>query len=185
MVRPLAAALLVAAGLVLLAAIARADFVHPTPGEIAVRDVPGTDRAWQEARAVIEAPQPAVYRWLTDFPSWPSLFHDVVSVEVLSAQSDAARVRMRSRIIGRAITVDVRLAPGLISYSGAEGSIRSAGRIFVTALGGGRTDVVMQSTAHVGGWLGVFATDEMVRTRQRAKLAADLADLQRLAGRAR
>src|SRR5204863_8716391 len=48
MLRPLAAALLVAAALVLLAAIARADFAQPAPGEIALRDVPGTDQKWQE-----------------------------------------------------------------------------------------------------------------------------------------
>src|SRR5204862_794816 len=126
----------------------------PAPGEIALRDVPGTDQKWQEARALVDAPYPEVFRWLTDFSSWPARFHDVVSVEVLASRPDAARVRMRSRIIGRTITVDVRVAPGVISYRGADGNITSAGRIFVTPAEGGRTDVIMQSTAHVGGWLG-------------------------------
>jgi len=90
---------------------------------------------------------------------------------------------MRSRLIGRTIVVDVRMWPQLIEYRSDGGSIESAGRIYLTDAGGGRTDVIMQSTARLGGWLRVVATDGMVRDRQREKLIADLRDLHRL-GRA-
>jgi hypothetical protein len=164
----------------LIGSVARADFSHPAPGEVAIRDAPNTDGSWQEARAIVYAPVGRVRAWLIDFPAWPSRFRDVASTEVIFQRDDAARVRLLSRIIGRAITVDISIRGDAITWYGREGPFESAGRIYISAAGNDRTDVVMQTCARVGGLFGVFAPKNAIKQRERQKLESDLADLVRL-----
>jgi hypothetical protein len=163
------------------AAPARADFERPQPGEIVVRDRPGTGRRWQEARTLVNAPADAVRRWLTEFDQWPVRFHDVEGARVLSRTGDRSRVWLRSRIIGAELQVEITVEPTGTFYQAQEAGVSAAGRIWVTPAGDGRTDVIMQSTVHVGGVKGLFAQKGVIRERQRRKLVADLSDLHRLA----
>ena len=164
-----------------IAPTARANFERPRPGEVAVRDVPGYDDHWLEARALVDAPPETVRRWLTDFEFWPARFHDVEATRVLERDRGHAVFRLRSHIMGREMVLHATLGPDCLSYEAHDGSVDGLGRIFVTATGDGRTDVIMQSMAHVGGLLGRLAPHELVRSRQRQKLTADLTDLHRLA----
>jgi hypothetical protein len=172
---------LLSALLVMAPALANASFDAPMPGEIALRDMPGTDSKWQEARSIVDAPPDAVRRWLTEFEYWPARFHDVVATRVLARQAGRVRIWMRSAIIGRGIVLSVRVTPAGIFYEGRDGDVTALGRIFITATSDGRTDVRMQSAAHLGGLLGVLAPKSLIRDRSREKLAADLGDLHRLA----
>lgn len=47
--------------------------------------------------------------------------------------------------------------------------------------GNGKTDVVIQNVAHVGGILGALVPRSKIKDRQRVKLRTDLSDLQRRA----
>ncbi len=167
--------------LLLVPSLAPASFEHPAPGEVALRDVPNTGRKWQEGRAVIDAPLPMVRNWLFDAAHWPGRFHDAASVEVLSRSADEIRVRMRSRLAGRDLLLDIRLTPTAIESTGEGRNVDVAGRIFLTPAGPGRTDVIMQTSAHVRGLAGVFAPERTIRDRSRRKLLSDLSDLERLA----
>jgi hypothetical protein len=176
-VRLIGSALLIA----LVASAAWASFDAPEPGEVAVRDLPGTQRRWQEARTIVEAPPEVVRRWLTEYEFFTGRFHDVQQVEVLERNGNRVRMFLRSRIIGRPMIVDSEQVPEGIFYTAHDGGIGAAGRIFLTPVEGGRTDVIMQTTGHVGGVLGAFVPNGTMRSRERAKLTADLVDLNRLA----
>jgi len=167
--------------ILLLPTIAHASFDEPMPGEVIVRDVPGTGRHWQEARSIVDAPPETVHRWLTEFEYWPGRFHDVIETRVLERNGDRARIYMRSGIMGRGMVLSVRISPTGIFYEGNDGDVRAFGRIFLTPAGDGRTDVIMQSSANVSGLLGALAPKSVIRERAREKLSADLGDLNRLA----
>jgi hypothetical protein len=166
--------------LLLVCSPALASFERPLIGEIAVRDVPGTRGTWQEARVLVEAPPDQVLAWLTEFEHWPRRFRDVSGVRVVSRSGDTASVWMRSRIVGTSLVVDIHVTPSAIFYRGEDHNITTSGRIFLTAAGPGRTDVISQTTVHGGGLKGAFAPREFIRSRERAKLVSDLGDLVRL-----
>jgi hypothetical protein len=162
---------------------ARADFERPRPGEIALRDMPGSGRRWQEARTIVPAPPEAVRRWLTQFEYWPGRFRDVTMVRVLRRHGNATRLSMRSKIMERELVLDATTDERGVFYQANDGDVHAVGRIFITATGDGKTDVIMQSSARVTGVLGVIAPASLVRQRERAKLSSDLQDLGRLAER--
>src|SRR4051794_27889427 len=81
------------------ASLARADFPNPATGEVAVRDVPGTNRHWQEAHTIIDAPPEAVKRWINEFEYWPGRFRDVRDVRVIERSASAAKVWVDSKIM--------------------------------------------------------------------------------------
>jgi hypothetical protein len=167
----------------LVCSSARATFDQPAPGEISVRDLPGcSDRSWQEARAIIDAPAERVHRWLTDFENWPLLYPDVQAVEVIGRSGDETILRVHYRSYGnRVFTIHARITADGIYSSSHDHDIVASNRIFVTPVGAGRTDVIMQSSARVTGLLGAFVGRSMVRERQREKLVSDLRSLARLA----
>lgn len=166
---------------VFLCPAALADFAHPGPSEVAVRDMPDTDGQWQEARAIIDAPPEAVRRWLGELEYWPARFRDVQAIRVLSRNGRSTRVAMRSRILGREMVLEVWRTPRGFFYKSHDHHVQALGRTYVTATPDGRTDVIMQATADVSGLVGILAPGSMIRDREREKLTADLNDLHRLA----
>ena len=163
--------------------IAGASFESPGPGEVVVRDAPGTHREWQEGRTIVDAPAAVVRDWLLDASRWTERFRDDVAVTVLERQSGFERVRLRSRIAGRELVVDVRPTERGIWSTGHDHGLSTETYLYITPLGRGRTDVVMQTYARLHGLTGVLAPANTVRDRMRRKLFWDLTDLQRLAAR--
>ena len=150
---------------------------------VAVRDVPNTSGAWQEARGIIDAPPSVVRSWLLDYARWPSVFDDVKSVRILSREGEATRIRFESKSLSRTMTIRIRPTEAGLVFEGKEGNISFEGKMFLTPASGGRTDVTIQNVARIGGFLGMLAPHGVIKDRQRQKLRADLGDLQKLAKR--
>jgi hypothetical protein len=150
---------------------------------ITTGDLPGTNGRWQQGEAIVNAPPLQVQTWLSDYGSWPDHFDDVIWTQVVGTTPDGRRVvRFRSRILERTMTIRVRDVPNQIDYEGEGPSVTTQGKIFIQDVGGGRTRVLMQTTANVHGALGAFVTEGMKRDRARKKLRSDLASLVRLSG---
>ena len=147
---------------------------------IETRDVAGSDGNWQEGKAVIDAPLDEVRGWLTDFEHWPQHFPDVTSAKVLARSGDTAKLRFRSRVIGRELTIDLRWTPREITYRGAGKNVDVQGKIEMRPVDAKRTEVVMQSTANVHGLSGAFASKGLKRDRAFKKLRADLGALEKM-----
>lgn len=148
----------------LVGAGARADFQRPQAGEVAVRDMPGSGRTWQEARSIISAPPDTVRRWLTEYEFWPGRFRDVTAMRVLDRRGPKTRFVMRSRIMERELLLDAHTDERGVYYQADDGDVQAVGRIFITPTGDGRTDVIMQTHARVGGLLGMVAPSSLVRS---------------------
>lgn len=128
-------------------------------GEIALRDLPGTDGTWQEGEAIVPAPWPTVEGWLTDYAHWVGRFPDIDRAEQLP--DDAAGrhvVRFHSVLAGRTFVVHESVAPHLLVFDGWAPHVHTQGRIWILDAGAGRSRVLMQSTAEVHGFIGLFAT---------------------------
>src|SRR6185312_5411849 len=172
----------VAAGLVMALGLGPAAWAGPAGRQgIETRDVPGTDGDWQEGHAVIDAPIDEVRRWHTDFERWPQSFPDVQWAKVLSRSgNDRAVMKFRSSIIGRDLTLNMHWNARAIVYRGVGKNVDVQGKVLLTPLGRGRTDVVLQSTADVHGIVGALASKATRRARAYKKLRADLGALQNL-----
>ena len=164
----------------LLPSLATADFPHPTPGEVAVRDVPGSNRHWQEARSIVDAPPETVKHWIADVEYWPARFHDVKETRVISRTGNKMRVFVKSSIM-HDLTLDVEVKDDGVFYSANDPHVKAWGRIFITPTADGRTDVIMQTAANVTGFIGMLAPKGIIRDRERDKLTSDLTDLNHLA----
>ena len=166
--------------LAMMPAVATADFAQPQPGEVAVQAVPGSDNRWQEARGVVDAPAEAVRRWLTEYEFWPARFRDVKATRVLARQGGVARVWVKSGIMHE-LVLDIREVPDGLAYTANQGDVHAAAHIRVVPTADGRTDVTIQTTANLSGFLGKLVPGGMLRSREREKLISDLSDLHRLA----
>jgi carbon monoxide dehydrogenase subunit G len=150
---------------------------------IRLGDLPGSHGHWQQGETTLAAPQEKVRQWLTSYDQWPQLFPDIQSAQRLGATPDGRTlVRFRSRILDRTMTIRVREYPDLLAYDGEGPNVTTQGKIFIEDVGGGRTHVVMQTTAQVHGMVGIFATEGFKRDRALKKLRADLTALVHLAG---
>jgi hypothetical protein len=155
--------------------LARADFA------IQFTDVPGSDGHWHQGTAIIPAPVEQVIGWLTDYDHWSQIFSDISTSRMEGVTTDGGSiVRFHSRIAQRTIVIrEYRTSFGLV-YDGGSNHVRVQGRIFVTDLGDGRTEVTMQSSARVQGPLRAFVTERMVRSRENALMQAHLSSLYEL-----
>lgn len=167
---------------VLLAAFLAAPLTQAQPLDtIRVGDVPGTEGNWQFGEVTVGAPASEVQRWFADAAHWPNRFPDTEWTQVRGRTSDGRTVvRFKSRIIGRPLTLRLRVRPGLITYDGEGKNVTTQGKIFIEALGPRRTRVVMQSTSQVHGTIGLFATTNNRRQRAQKKFRADLGALVRM-----
>lgn len=133
---------------------------------IQLRDIPESNREWQEGSAVIPAPASTVRHWLTAYDEWRQIFPDMESVQPLG--SDAQRrdvVRFRSKYAGRTIVMHQAISPSLLVYEGWGPNVHTQGRVYVIPLGADQTRVIMQNTAEVHGLAGIFATKGLKRSR--------------------
>jgi hypothetical protein len=146
-------------------------------------DVPGTGGQWQQGSTVVAAPLPEVRRWLTDYDAWPALFPDVEWATVLARDGDLWTVRFRSRIVGRDLTIRVRISPTLLVYVGTGKDVTTEGKVYLKALDRQHTSVLMQSSATVHGLAGAFVGTGTKRKRALRKIGADLSALHALASR--
>ncbi len=149
-------------------------------GKIEVGDVAGSDGNWQQGRAVVDAPLDQVRGWFTDFANWPANFPDVTSAKVLASGPDTARLRFRSRIIGRELTIDVHWTAREITYHGTGKNVAVQGKIEMRPIDAKRTEVVLQTTADVHGLAGAFASKGYKRQHAFKKLRSDLAAIEHL-----
>lgn len=154
MVRVLA----VVAALVAAALAAAASAGAPAPA-IALHDLPGTDGVWQEGEALVPAPWQTVQGWLTDYAHWVGRFPDIASAEQLPDDAQGRHViRFASRLAGRTFVVHEAVRPHLLVFDGWAPHVHTQGRIWILDAGDGRSRVLMQSTAEVHGFIGLFAT---------------------------
>lgn len=152
---------LLAAALTLTVTTATAAAPGPpaAPRQIDLHDLAGTDGQWQEGIALVPAPPAKVQYWLTDYDRWVGRFPDIEWSKLLG-DDDRGRhiVRFRSKLAGRTFTVHERVEPGLLVFDGWAPNVHTQGRIWILDAGGGNTRVIMQSTAEVHGFIGLFAT---------------------------
>lgn len=161
-------------GLFGLLAVRPAHASDPPP-TIDLRPVPGSHGHWEEGSVVVPASARMVRDWLTDFRAWPLRFPDIESVTLLGRTEDGRiQVRFRSSIVGRPITVRVRVTPNGLVYNGEGKNVTTQGRVYLIPLGPERTRVTMQATSDVSGFLSIFATERLKRERTREKLRSDL-----------
>jgi uncharacterized membrane protein len=134
-----------------------------------------------EARLVIDASPDEIYAVVTTYQNWPTILSDIRSVIVEGGDREHARVRFKSRAIGRTVTVQFNNEPGRsITFRGVKGPPggRAAGSYALTPIDGGkRTQVVAQLYMDVVGAPGLFVRNSEIREMRRAKLHADLRDI--------
>ncbi len=151
---------------------------------VVVGDLPGSGGHWQAGEVTVAAPADEVQRWFTDVERWPARFPDDLSARELGRTPDGRRVaELRSRALGRTLTLRLREEPGLIVYDGAGKDVTTQGKIYITPVAPGVTRVIMQTTGELHGAAGAFAGEGTKRKRAIKKLSADLNALVALANR--
>jgi len=167
--------------LIVLAALAGAAHGQ-TLNRVVVGDLQGSNGRWQVGEVTVAAPADQVQRWFTEVERWPARFPDDVSSRNLGRAPDGRRVaELRSRALGRTLTLRLHEQRGLITYDGAGKDVTTQGKIYITPVGPGVTRVIMQTTGELHGAAGVFAGEGTKRKRAYKKLSADLNALVRLA----
>jgi hypothetical protein len=153
-----------------------------TPSAIDLRDLPGTDGQWQEGSAIIAAPPSLVQDWLTDYAHWVGRFSDIDAARFLGDDARGRHVvRFHSLLANRTFTVHEAVTPGLLAFDGWAPNVHVQGRIWILDTGDGRTRVIMQSTAEVHGFIGLFATRGYKRKSAFAAITSHLNALIKLA----
>lgn len=126
---------------------------------IELRDVPGTHGNWHEGTVIVPAQPAQVEAWLTDYDHWRGRFPDIEWSQRLGVDEHGRNiVRFRSRLAGRTFVVHEAVKPGLLVFDGWAPNVYTQGRIYLLPTGDGRTRVIMQSSAQVHGFVGMFAT---------------------------
>jgi hypothetical protein len=126
---------------------------------IALHDLDGSGGQWQEGVAVVPAPWPDVEGWLTDYANWSRRFPDIEWAQQLADDNRGRHViRFRSRLAGRSFLIHEAVTPHLLVFEGDAPNVHTQGRIWILDAGDGRSRVLMQSTAEVHGFIGLFAT---------------------------
>lgn len=149
---------------------------------IQLRDVAGSRGNWQEGVALVPAPPAQVQAWLIDYAHWRGRFPDIEWSQPLGDDERGRHiVRFHSRLAGRTFVVHEAVTPGLLVFDGWAPNVHTQGRIFILDAGGGHTRVVMQSSAEVHGFIGLFATRGYRRKSSFAAIASHLGALLDLA----
>jgi hypothetical protein len=146
---------LLAVAVALVAFASSAEALSP----IALGDVPGTNGRWQQGEAIIPAPPRQVQAWLTDYEHWQGRFPDIAWARVLGDDERGRHiVQFHSVLAGRTFVVHEAVRPDLLVFDGWAPNVHTQGRIWIFDAGAGQTRVIMQSTAEVHGFIGLFAT---------------------------
>jgi hypothetical protein len=158
----------------LLAAFATPAYALAT-ATIALHDLPGTAGEWQEGEAIVPAPPKQVQAWLTDYGRWVGRFPDIDAAQLLGDDARGRHVvRFHSRLAGRIFVVHEAVHPGLLVFDGWAPNVFTQGRIWILDAGAGSSHVIMQSTAQVHGFIGLFATRGYKRKSSFAAITSHL-----------
>ncbi|MDX2087013.1 MAG: SRPBCC family protein [Kofleriaceae bacterium] len=135
-----------------------------------------------EATVDIDASPRQVYEAATNYRLWPALFTDITSVKVEGGPRDQARVRFRSRVLDREVTVQFDNIPDrairFLAISGAPGG-KARGEYLLTPLDGGRrTRVTARLFLKIVGPAAMVVSKAEARSMRQRKLRADLSDTQ-------
>lgn len=159
-----------------------ASFARSGGDDYRLRDVPGTDGAWQEGQVVVPAPWEKVQGWLTDYDRWAQRFPDIAWAE---RRPDDERgrhvVRFHSRSGGRTFVLHEEVRPHRLVFVAVAPHIQTQGRIWILAHGPSQSRVIIQTTTEVHGMAGWFATRGYKRKRAFAGIRSQLAALLHLA----
>lgn len=135
-----------------------------------------------EARAVIDARPDEIYELVTTYRAWRTILSDILSVSVESGDREHARVRFKSRALRNTVTVEFDNEPGrTIRFRGVKGPPggRASGVYALIPIDNGtRTQVVAQLYMDVVGAPGLLVREKTIRGMRRAKLRADLTDIE-------
>jgi superfamily I DNA/RNA helicase len=149
---------------------------------IALHDLDKSHGQWQEGVAIVPAPWQTVQSWLTDYVHWADRFPDIEWAQPLGDDARGRHVvRFRSRLAGRTFVIHEAVGPHLLVFEGDAPNVHAQGRIWILDDGDGRARVLMQSTAKVHGFIGLFATQGYKRrsafaaTRSHLRALLDLA----------
>ncbi len=137
-----------------------------------------------EATITVNASSREVYRLVTDYARWPTVFSDIRSVRVESGGPRDARVRFSSRVLDRSVTVKFdNVEDRLIRFRGVKGPPggKAGGSYELIPIdGGARTTIRARLYMDVTGVASLFVSGREVRRLRQAKLRADAADLGRM-----
>ncbi|HEU4614538.1 MAG TPA: SRPBCC family protein [Kofleriaceae bacterium] len=135
-----------------------------------------------EAHVIVNASPAQIYDVVTSYASWPSVFSDIRSVKVERGGREDAEVTFRSRALhDQQVTVKFANVPGrAVRFRGIKGPPGGSARgeyVMTPIDGGKRTRVDAMLYMDVSGLPSLFVRESTVRGMRRAKLHADLADL--------
>jgi carbon monoxide dehydrogenase subunit G len=138
---------------------------------------------WTEAVVTVDASPEEVYALATDYARWTETFSDIESMKVERGGREDARVRFRSRALGRTVTVQFANVPNrAMRFVGVEGPPGGSakGEYAITPVDSGkRTMISARIYMDVDGVAALFVSERRVRGYRQAKLRADLTDLER------
>ena len=142
----------------------------------------GKRSATTEGTVVLAATPAEVYRAVTEYAQWKTLFSDVTSVRVRSGGGRRdATVEFRSRALGHQVTVRFDNDDGrVIRFQLIDGppGARAWGEYVLEPRDGGRQTAIRATLyMDVKGAVGWLVTDNSIRRKREAKLRADLEDL--------
>jgi uncharacterized membrane protein len=140
-----------------------------------------------EATTIVDATPQQVYDLTTNYRLWPQLFSDIRSVQLEGGSRERARLRFRSHVLDRDVTVQFDNTPGrairFLAISGAPGG-QARGEYILTPIdGGARTQVTARLFLKIVGPAKLVVSAHDAQVMRRAKLRADLTDAQRWVAR--
>jgi hypothetical protein len=156
-------------------------FAADAAAESPVRIWKGKKSATTEGVVVLATSPAEVYRVVTDYAQWKTLFFDVTSVRVKSGGRRDATVEFESKALGHEVTVRFDNTEGrVIHFQLVEGppGARAWGEYVLEPSDGGRKTTVRATLyMDVVGAMAWVVTDDSIRKKRERKLRSDLEDL--------
>ena len=149
------------------------------PARVVVTEKPGHIT---QATITVDASPVEVYRIASDYKRWPTLLADVTSVTIERGGRRDARVKFRSKALGRVVAIQLdNESDRAIRFRGVGGppGTRAYGEYRFEALADGRTFVTATFMLHAGGLSSLVISERSIERMRRAKLESDLAAIQR------
>ncbi|HVK72447.1 MAG TPA: SRPBCC family protein [Kofleriaceae bacterium] len=134
------------------------------------------------AEIIVDASPQEVYEVITSYADWDELLGDVASCKVKSGGRENATVQVRSRALGRKLTVTFDNIPDrLIRFRLTDGprGARVHGSYRITPVGDGRSRITATLYLDVVGAAGLFVDESDTRPMRQRKLRGELTDLAR------
>jgi len=161
----------------MIATCAVAASAHAAP--VVVTEKPGHTT---QATVTVDASPQEVYRVASDYARWPTVLADVTAVTIQRGGRRDARLKFRSKALGRVVAIQFDNDPDrAIKFRGVGGppGSNAYGEYRFEAIAGGRTRITATFMLHAGGISSLFVSGAAVERMRRTKLQSDLADLAR------